>query len=112
SEVTDPFVADFRTLTADYDGDLDVDLDDHGVFVSTFGSTIDLRADGNNDGVVNAIDYTIWRDSEELVLEANAVPAIAFAGAANFGGTSIPEPASGLLALGLAAAGLSSRRSR
>lgn len=112
SEVTDPFVADFRTLTADYDGDLDVDLDDHGVFVSTFGSTSDLRADGNGDGIINAIDFTVWRDSEELVFEPNAISAIALATLPTAGGAAIPEPASALLTLGLLATGISSRRRR
>lgn len=65
---TDSFPAEFRTLTADYDDDLDVDLDDYNVFASTYGSTMDLRADGNDDGVIDAADYTVWRDSSELVL--------------------------------------------
>lgn len=68
SPTTTPVVGDFRDLTADYDGDLDVDLDDLAVFAATLGSTVDLRADGNGDLVVDAADYTVWRQSDELVL--------------------------------------------
>ena len=30
---------------------------------TTFGSTTDLRADGNQNSIVDAADYTIWRDN-------------------------------------------------
>ena len=65
---TTDMIGDFRTLTADYDEDLDVDTDDYDLFVATFGSVVDLRADGNGNGVIDAADYTVWRDSEELIL--------------------------------------------
>lgn len=100
---SDPFAAAFRNLKADYDADLDVDQDDYGVFAATFGSTIDLRADGNGDGIVNAIDYTIWRDSPSLSLAPAQLPALIRAG-----GIAIPEPAAALL-VGLAILGVSSR---
>lgn len=58
----------FRDLTADYDGNLSVDLLDYDVFVSSYGSTVDLAADGNNDGVIDAADFTVWRDSSALDL--------------------------------------------
>lgn len=99
---SDPFLAFFRNLEADYDADLDVDEDDYGIFADTFGSTIDPRADGNNDGVVDAIDYTVWRDSPSLSLATTAgLPASL--------GSAIPEPASAWMA-GLAL--LSSMRRR
>lgn len=109
--VTGPFAADFRTLTADYDNDLDVDVDDYGIFANTFGSTTDLRADGNADGVVNAIDYTVWRDSEELSLAPAAFAELAFVSASTFGAT-IPEPTALLLTIGLLATNVSSKRRR
>ncbi len=94
---------DFRTLTADYDSDLDVDIDDYLVFVSTFGSTIDLRADGNNDNIVNAADYTKWRDTAgPLAVPATLAPAFA---------SAIPEPSS-LAMLWAAAAMINPRRRR
>ncbi len=66
----------------DYDGDLDVDANDYALWELTYGSPVVLIADGNDDGVVDAADYTIWRD--------NLTPAAA---------VSVPEPAAGWLAL-------------
>ena len=50
-------------LIGDYDGNGLVDTDDYEVWRSTFGSTSDLRADGNNDSVVDLADYTVWRNN-------------------------------------------------
>ena len=50
---------------ADFTGDGVVDQADHDLWVSSYGSTTDLRADGNNDGVVDIADYTVWRDAME-----------------------------------------------
>lgn len=94
---------DYRDLTADYDGNLVIDLNDFAVFTSTFGSISDLRADGNNDGVVDAADYTVWRDSSELSLVApiddlsaqSALPPQVTSL------LSIPEPLSVILMIGL-----------
>jgi hypothetical protein len=86
--------AEFRILFADYNGDLEIDQEDYDLFVDTFGSTIDLRADGNQNGVVDASDYTIWRDFmetmspiEEEVMLANPLVALATSPI-----TAIPEP--------------------
>ena len=40
-----------------------------------FGSTNELRADFNGNGVVDAADYTVWRDSLGKILSASAVVA-------------------------------------
>jgi hypothetical protein len=45
----------------DYDASGTVDTQDYNVWMSTFGSTTDLRADGNFDGVIDAADYAVWR---------------------------------------------------
>ncbi len=72
----------------DYDFDSDVDGDDFLVWQKTFGSTINLGADGNNNGIVDAADLAIWE------AEFGTTPAIAAA-------TGIPEPATlGLVVLG------------
>lgn len=102
---TETLFPDFRTLTADYDNDLDVDRDDYDVFTATYGSMIDLRADGNGDNVINAADYTVWRDSPELNLSSTTGGrAVTF---------TIPEPTTfvGLMA-GLLTCLLASSRQR
>jgi GH18 family chitinase len=50
-----------QTLSADFDFDRDVDSSDLDVLRATFGSTSDLRADGNGNGIIDAGDYLIWR---------------------------------------------------
>jgi Subtilase family len=45
----------------DYDGNGIVQANDYTVWKNDFG-TANAAADGNGDGVVNAADYTIWRD--------------------------------------------------
>ncbi|TWT85899.1 CotH protein [Posidoniimonas polymericola] len=47
----------------DYDDNGLVEQADYDLWRSTYGSTSDLRADGNHDQVVNAADYAIWRDA-------------------------------------------------
>ncbi|MCI0491361.1 MAG: hypothetical protein L0Z07_00320, partial [Planctomycetes bacterium] len=46
----------------DYDRDSDVDAADYDVWKASFGSLVDLAADGNGNSVVDAADYAIWRD--------------------------------------------------
>lgn len=108
---------DFRDLAADYDGDLDVDLADYNIFELTYGSVgVGLPADGNGDGVVNAADYTVWRDSPELSLatmSAVTLPEISQPGfvesAPGSSAVIIPEPTAVLLATPLLAAFLRRR---
>ena len=45
----------------DYDADGTIDQDDYRVWKTTFGSTNDLRADGNKNGIIDSGDYTVWR---------------------------------------------------
>lgn len=84
-----------RNLPAgDYNFDGLVNAADYTVWRNALGSTTAAEADGNGDGVVDVADYTVWRDSEGGATAA----------------ASIPEPAA--FALGLAALAAVSRRRR
>lgn len=56
-------VSTIAILAGDYNDDGSVDAADYTVWADNFGSTTLLDADGNNDGVVDAADYTIWADN-------------------------------------------------
>ena len=74
-------------LPGDFNFNGVVDAPDYTLWRDTFSSVVDLRADGNFNGIVDAPDYTVWRD--------------------NFGNTaeiSVPEPASMLLLMTTAVA--------
>jgi hypothetical protein len=48
-------------LTGDYNGDNMVDAADYTIWRDTLNSTTDLRADGNNSGMVDSDDYGVWK---------------------------------------------------
>ena len=47
--------------SGDYNGDGVVDAADYTFWRDKLGSTTDLRADGNGDGVVDDADYAVWQ---------------------------------------------------
>ncbi|MCA9187648.1 MAG: hypothetical protein KDA99_18595, partial [Planctomycetales bacterium] len=48
---------------------------DYTIWKDSFGSVDNLRADGNENGVVDAADYTIWKDNFGLsIVEVHTVP--------------------------------------
>jgi len=68
----------------DFNGDGVVNAADYIVWRDTVGSTTDLRADANGDQLINDADFNIWRSS--------------FGNSYSFGsgamaGSSVPEPA-------------------
>ncbi|MEQ8847719.1 hypothetical protein [Botrimarina sp.] len=81
-------------IVGDYNGDGLVDAADYTVWRDTLGSSSDLRADGNGNGVIDPADYDTW------------------VGAYGEGGSStaaVPEPSAVVLSV-LAVAGLAGRR--
>lgn len=75
------------TLLGDYNNNGTVDAADYTIWQDNFNSTTSLAADGNGDGIINAADYTVWQDNFGST-SATAVGMI-----------SIPEPGSLLLLL-------------
>jgi hypothetical protein len=88
----------FASLAGDFDNNGVVDAADYLVWRSTVGSTIDLRADGDHNGVVNSDDYNVWQANFGAISGAGAVGSALNAGV-------VPEPSSiVLLCLGAATA--------
>jgi arylsulfatase A-like enzyme len=50
-------------VTGDYTGDRIVDAADYTAWRESFGSMSDLDADGNGNGVIDAGDYVVWRNA-------------------------------------------------
>lgn len=78
-------------LAGDYDIDGEVDADDYQAWKNAYGSNAEPFVDGNRNGVVDAADYTIWRDQLGASFSGSGGGAVA----------AVPEPNSGLLAIGL-----------
>ncbi|QDV72521.1 PEP-CTERM sorting domain-containing protein [Botrimarina mediterranea] len=85
-------------VAGDFNGDGVVDAADYTVWRDTEGSNTDLRADADADGVIGAGDYAAWAEDYGFsAYEFDAAPAA----------STIPEPATlGLLACGAAGLGV------
>lgn len=81
------------TFSGDYNGDGVVDAADYVVWRNSLNMTgADLAADGNGDEVVDAEDYLIWKNDYGTVIDTQLVAA-----------ANVPEPATiGLASLALA----------
>jgi arabinogalactan endo-1,4-beta-galactosidase len=87
-------------VPGDYDHDGVVDAGDYTIWRDTFGSTTDLRADGDGDQVVGQGDFDFW---------VNHFPTSAGAGAS----AVVPEPSSwALLAIAVAGVALCGGRTK
>jgi endo-1,4-beta-xylanase len=86
------FTANFHR-TGDFDRDGDADLDDFHAWRAAHGSTSQLAADGNENGVVDAADFIVWRDhydGSEGTTESPAVHTVL--------PTRVPEPGTWIIA--------------
>jgi hypothetical protein len=81
-------------LAGDYNDDGTVDAVDYTVWRNAFGSTTDRRADGDGDHTVDDDDYAIWKQHYGETLDVGAG-----AGSGGLANLRVPEPASGWLAV-------------
>ncbi len=75
------------SVTADFDGDLDVDNDDLDIWETAFG--VDDGADADGDGDSDGADFLAWQGEFGLSL-ADFLPIVSV--------QAVPEPATGFLA--------------
>lgn len=86
-------------VAGDFNGDGVVDAADYTVWRDTEGSTTDLRADADADGVIGAGDYASWAEDYGFSAFEFDAPAAPV--------VAVPEPATlGLLACGALGVGL------
>lgn len=67
----------FSVLAGDANGDLRVTASDHATWAQDYGSTTNLTTDWNRDGIVNAADFTMWRDNLGTILSPPPAAAVA-----------------------------------
>ena len=78
-------------VPGDFNNDRLVNAADYDVWRATFGSTSELAADANGDGVVDAADYVVWRRAAT----AGAASELASSQATG----AVPEPAAAIMLL-------------
>lgn len=85
------------SLLGDYNLDLVIDASDYTVWRDNFGSTAFPHADGNFNGVVDAADYMVWRDHFGDTLVGSGFGASTTSGG-GLAAIAVPEPATTFLA--------------
>lgn len=95
------------TLAGDYNDDGVVDAADYTVWRNLFGAAFDPRADGDTNGIVNMADYNIWKANFGAVAGAGAGVS------ASLSAANVPEPTSAVgcfIMLAILTAGSRNRR--
>ncbi len=80
-------------LSGDYNGDGVVDAADYTVWRDNLGSTSNLSADGDGSGTVDGADYLVWKANYGSIGESSATTQ----------STAVPEPLTSVMALFAAA---------
>jgi hypothetical protein len=62
--------------TGDFNNDGTVDAVDYSFLRATFGSVVQLAADGNRNGFVDGADYVVWRDNFGVMTTPNPDAAV------------------------------------
>jgi rhamnogalacturonan endolyase len=86
-----------QLLPGDYNNDRVVDAADYSVWRDTLGSTIDLRADGDQNGTVGPEDYALWKQNFGTV--GVTAPTVHVAGGGSIDITRVAESQSAPLSL-------------
>ena len=81
------------SLAGDYNNNGSVDAADYSLWRNTLGSTSDFRADGDGNGTVDAADYTYWKQrfGQTSAASAASVPLDTSLS------PGVPEPGAGCL---------------
>ena len=86
-------------LAGDYSGNGTVGPEDHDVWKASFGSTMNLDADGNDNHIVDAADYSVWRDNLGASLGSGSGAAYLAPGHSPGANSAVPEPSSFVLSV-------------
>ena len=86
-------------VDGDYSGNGVVDAADYAIWRETLGSTVDLRADGSGNGTVGSEDYDYWKTRFGNTSNPGAI-------------AGVPEPSTFVLIVGLTGLLLTAGRSR
>jgi hypothetical protein len=94
------------SIPGDYNGDLMVNAADYTVWRNTLGQIVPVGtgADGNRDTMITYDDYVLWKETYGLTLPGGSGAVV--------GESTVPEPSAGVLLLlgGMFAASWATRR--